>query len=782
MNSPTGSLAPGDLLADRYRITGPLGAGGMALVYRAEDLRHQRAVAVKVLQPEGGAELAAERFTQEIRTTATLQHPHIVPVFDSGSFGEQHFYVMPLIEGESLKDRLGRGGALEVAEAVRIVREIASALDHAHARGILHRDLKPANVLLSQGHAMLADFGIAHLMDVTDDDRMTRTGTSLGTPAYMSPEQATGAETLGPPSDVYALGAICFELLAGAPPFTGPTPEAVLIKRFTEDAPTLTAVRPGIPDRIAAAVGRALARDPGERFASAGAFAAALGSGPGVEREPSAQGVAVLPFTNGSASADDQYFADGLSEEITLLLTRLRSLRVIARTTMQSYRGRGDAVEAAGRELGVAHVLEGSVRRAGNRLRVTAALIRTADQFTVWSERFDGTMEDVFAVQDTIASAVLDALSVVLAPEQRQALHERPQISPADYDLHLKAQYEIGRATPTSIINAMALLEEALKRTPNQPLLLRGLAIARWQAVNLGVAGDRAATLRAALDCARRIEAIEPGSPYAAEVRGMVAVFEGELHRGWRELAAAYEALGAEGDAGLWFAMTCMFTGHHDIGLAVSEDGLARDPAHPLSWCIPVMIHQYAGRFDKALVAASDPPAAAAPPLVAMVRGMSELGRGDRDAAHAALVPALTPLPAPDAWSAMVAILVAGIRGDRSMLEAALTPDQVENARGDVQNAEVIAEAFLLLGDVDAAAEWLNYSATQGFGLHQYIVRDHALWRPHAADPRLSPLLATIRANAARAAQLVVPPRIQALAKARQASSAEVSHADGVAT
>ena len=223
-------------LTDRYRIDRELGAGGMATVYLAHDLKHQRNVAIKVMRPEVSAELTADRFLLEIRTTANLQHPHIVPVFDSGTAEGQLFFVMPLIEGESLRDRLDREGPLPVDEAIRLVREVAGALDYAHGQGILHRDLKPENIMLSRGHAMLADFGIARAAGTTGRERLTQTGMAIGTPAYMSPEQATGDRDIGPSSDIYGLAAILFELLTGEPPFTGPTFEAILVKRFTGSA------------------------------------------------------------------------------------------------------------------------------------------------------------------------------------------------------------------------------------------------------------------------------------------------------------------------------------------------------------------------------------------------------------------------------------------------------------------------------------------------------------------------------------------------------------------
>jgi eukaryotic-like serine/threonine-protein kinase len=263
-------------LADRYQLERELGAGGMATVYLAHDGRHGRSVALKLLRPELAAVIGAERFLAEIRTTANLQHPHILPLFDSGEVDGFLFYVMPFVEGESLRDRLNREKQLPVGEAVRIAGEVASALDYAHRHGVIHRDIKPENILLHDGQALVADFGIALAASKAGSTRMTETGMSLGTPHYMSPEQAMGEREIGPRSDVYALGAVTYEMLAGDPPFLGSTAQAIVAKVITEKPPPLTAARDTVPSAVAAAVHQALAKLPADRFASAAEFAAAL--------------------------------------------------------------------------------------------------------------------------------------------------------------------------------------------------------------------------------------------------------------------------------------------------------------------------------------------------------------------------------------------------------------------------------------------------------------------------------------------------------------------------
>src|ERR1041385_2022676 len=280
-------------LADRYRIERELGQGGMATVYLAEDLKHHRKVAVKVLRPELAAALGPERFLREIETTANLRHPHILPLYDSGEAGGFLFYVMPLVEGESLRDRLTREKQLPVDDALRIAREVADALSYAHARGVIHRDIKPENILLESGHAVVADFGIAKAVRAAGGEALTRTGMSIGTPSYMSPEQAAGEQDLDGRSDLYALACVLYEMLAGQPPFTGPTAEALVRQHMVVDAPPVTNFRPAVPSSVASALARALAKPPADRFNPVAQFSEALRPGEGPS--PAATTAAAAP-------------------------------------------------------------------------------------------------------------------------------------------------------------------------------------------------------------------------------------------------------------------------------------------------------------------------------------------------------------------------------------------------------------------------------------------------------------------------------------------------------
>jgi TolB-like protein len=491
-------------LADRYTLDRELGRGGMAVVWLAHDLKHDRPVALKIMRPELAATLGPARFLREIRLCARLQHPHILAVLDSGAVGQPNggaevlWFTMPFVEGESLRSRLVREGQLPLADSLRIAREMADGLHYAHQHGVIHRDIKPENILLAGTHALIADFGIARALaaDEGRDDRLTDTGLALGTPHYMSPEQAAGERALDARSDIYSLGCVLYEMLAGEPPFTGPNQQAILAKRLTGPAPHVSTVRE-IPPAVDRAVSRALARTPGDRFAAAADFAAALDTvaqsetaprrtvraialaaglvtvllagwlvierdGSGGSATPAS--AAVLPFVDMSPAKDQEYFSDGLTEELITSLSQVEGLRVAARTSSFQFKGRNADVRDVGRSLDVGAVLEGSVRKSGNRMRIAAQLVNATDGYQLWSQAYDRELTDVFAVQEEIARAIVQALRVKLGVAEGAALSAAPTRDLEAYDLYLKGRFAWNQRTAAAITEAVKYLEQAVAR------------------------------------------------------------------------------------------------------------------------------------------------------------------------------------------------------------------------------------------------------------------------------------------------------------------------------
>ncbi len=518
-------------LADRYRIERELGRGGMATVYLAEDLKHRRPVAIKVLKPELAGLLGPERFLREIEIAARLQHPHILAVFDSGVAGGMLYYVMPYVEGESLRARLIRERQLPLADALRIAREVVDALSYAHSRGIVHRDIKPENVLLESGHAVVADFGIARAFTEAGGETLTATGVTLGTPAYMSPEQATGAKDVDGRSDLYSLGCVLYEMLAGQPPFTGATAESIVHQHLSAAPRPVTELRPAVPASVAVALERALAKSPADRFSPVTLFGEALspreaqvpsatpprashrGPRPAwpaaavaiavvvvvallavrTARRPSAPRpavpvpgrteVAVLPFQNLSAGGPHAYFAGGLHDELLTQLAQVASLKVISRTSVMGYAGTTKPLRQIAGELGVGSVVEGTVQVEGDRLRVNVQLIDAATDEHLWAQRYDRTLDDAFAIQSEVAQRIVTAVGAALTSAEQGRLASAPTANPEAYRLYLQGEeYARRPGYPREAMEAaIGLYERALALDPRFALAHAALSMAHGE-------------------------------------------------------------------------------------------------------------------------------------------------------------------------------------------------------------------------------------------------------------------------------------------------------------
>ena len=522
-------------LAERYRLVRELGRGGMAVVYLADDLRHDRQVAIKILRPEICELLGIERFSREIAIAARLSHPHILPLHDSGIAEGLHYYVMPFVRGESLREKLRREVQLSVDDAIGIVRQAASALDHAHAQGLVHRDIKPENILLHEGVAMVADFGIA--VTVSPGDRITSASVALGTPAYMSPEQAAGESALDARSDQYALACVLYELLAGEPPYTGPTAQAIMAKRFTDPVPSIRRVRPAVPPAVDRALRRALSPVPADRFHTCSAFAEALVAAS--EREEREASVAVLPFQSLSADPSGAMFADGITEDVIAQLSRIRALKVISRTSAMQFRDRSEDRRAIAARLGVATLLEGSVRQAGDRVRIVAQLIDAADERQLWAETYDRQLTDIFQIQTDVALQIAGALKAELSRDEHRRLHATPTRDFRAYELYLRGRYWFSQYNEPGLLRGIECFEEAIALDPGYALAWTGIARANAEAITVqagvlpaGIAAPRAR------QAAERALALDPGLGEAHGVMGLIRMI---YDFDWEGAEAAYK-------------------------------------------------------------------------------------------------------------------------------------------------------------------------------------------------------------------------------------------------
>ena len=594
-------------LSRSYRIERELGQGGMATVYLAEDLRHKRKVALKVLKPELAESLGRQRFLREIRLAAGLNHPHILPLYDSGEADGFLFFVMPVMEGQTLRDRLRQEGQLSVESAVRIGSQVADALDYAHRRDVVHRDIKPENILLHEGHAVVADFGIgkAIVAAAAEATTFTQVGVTVGTPAYMSPEQAAGDDLDGR-SDLFSLGCMLYEMLTGEVAFKGATAQAVIASRFVHTPPEVTASRPAVPASVSQVVARLLSREAVDRFASGAQVIVALEKATTAPATPARvaheASIAVLPFSSLSRDADDEFFADGVTEEILNALAQIPKLRVAGRSSAFSFKGKSEDLRSIGAKLNVETILEGTIRRAGSRLRVTAQLSKASDGYQLWSERYDRVAEDVFAVQDEIAGAIAGRLRLTLAEGQAGRAAKPPTQHLGAYELYLKGRallYQRGRSIP----KALACFEEAVALDPDYAQAWAGMADGYSTSGYSGFM-PAAAVMPKALEAARRALQLDPD---LAEAHNALAcatlIWDRDYELAEREFKRAIELNPNYTQARAWYGLfylhwTCgRVREGHDVVLAATQN----DPLSGYGYVILAFTETVAGLHDEAV-------------------------------------------------------------------------------------------------------------------------------------------------------------------------------------
>jgi serine/threonine-protein kinase len=670
-------------LGDRYRIERELGRGGMAAVYLARDLRHDRAVAIKALAPHLGP-TGIDRFLHEIRIAARLTHPHVLGVHDSGEAHGLLYYVMPYVAGETLRARLDREGALPVADVARLLRDLADALAYAHGAGIVHRDLKPENVLLSAGHAVVADFGIAKaLAAATHGDAiqpaLTATGISLGTPAYMAPEQAVGGGAIDARADLYALGVVAYEALAGSHPFAGRSAQGLVTAHLTETPVPVGARRRDTPPPLAALVMQLLAKEPDARPASAEAVLRALDPAPIATRDrarswrgaaaaalvlivaaagyvlwrgltmrdarPDASSavavrtVAVLPFVNTGGDPADDYFSDGITDELAHALTRVPGVRLAGRTSSYAFKGRNVAAQEIGRTLDVGSLVSGTVRRAGGRLRMTAQLVSTADGKVVWDSVYESRAGDVFAVQDELTTAVVTALAPLLGergPAHAAAVAQgaRGTTDAEAYELYLKGRYhwlERGRA---NVERSIGYFQQAIARDPAFARAHAGLALAygvlpvyvfdasdsatpliaasarRALALDstvadahiaLAIALERRVRVREAEAHHRVAVALEPANVTARQALGLMLVSLGRTDEALTDLRLAAQLDPLAKSVGTGYALALISARRYPEAAAATRRTLALDSTFPLALWTLGLVQTFGGQPDSAV-------------------------------------------------------------------------------------------------------------------------------------------------------------------------------------
>jgi serine/threonine-protein kinase len=629
-----------------YAVERELGRGGMAVVYRAADRKHGRPVAIKVLHPELAGAVGTTRFRREIEAAAGLRHPNVVPLHDSGAGEGLLYYVMPLVDGGSLRERLRREPQLPVEDTLRIARQVADALDHAHARGLVHRDIKPENILLDGGHALVSDFGIAHAMGAAAGEALTATGLALGTPAYMSPEQAAGERALDARSDVYSLACVVYEMLAGSPPYGGATPQAVLARKMVEPVPSLRVVRETLPAAVDSAVAKALAKSPADRFATATQFVGALeralvGPAPPERRPRPArrraaaavltaallaaavpvgrrwwttarpadgdrriESLAVLPLENLSGDVGQDYFVLGMHGALVGELARVGGLRVVSRTSALRYRNSEKSVPEIAGELGVDAVVEGAVQRVGDSVRVQVQLVqaRPAER-NVWAHAYDRHVRDVPAVHADIARAVVHAVGAPARPDGVPRRAGARPVDPAAYDAYLRGRYYWSKRTEADLERALTYFRRALDHDPTFAPAYAGIGDAYVQLGGAAYAYRRPADTyppaRAAAERALQLDStLADAHVTLAQVAG---AYEWDWARAERSFRTAIALDPTYPTAHHLYSVLLVSVGRTEEALREAERARELDPLTPVITGNAARVAYFARRYDDAV-------------------------------------------------------------------------------------------------------------------------------------------------------------------------------------
>ena len=731
-------------IAERYEVIEQVGSGGMGVVYKARDVQLGRSVALKVLPAHLAADASARaRLQQEARAASKLDHPHIATIYEIGTTaGGSLFLAMAFAEGETLEKRIARG-PLAVKEALDVACHVADALAAAHRLGVVHRDIKPSNIIVTpEGTAKVIDFGVAK----TAGAALTGEGVRLGTVAYMSPEQ-TRSDAVDARTDLWSLGVVLYEMLTGKRPFRGESEEAVLLGIRTDEPPRLQETR-SVPASLARVVERCLAKDREDRYGSADDLLAALRAAAQGNEAASARaeriGLVVLPFANLSSDPENEYFSDGLTEEIITDLSHISALRVISRTSAMRLKASARDVQAIARELGVRYALEGSVRKSGDALGMGVQLVDAPSGEVVWAQKLGGSVGDVFDLQEQVARAVVDALRLRLSPGEARALAERPIPDVQAFESYLRARYEAYRFSKEGLERAERYIETALALVGDNALLYSTLGHITAMSVDAGVASGPPVLAR--VDAlAERVLTLDSASARGRWLKAFAAFYRGDVEAAMRAGEEALRIDPDETDALLLLGYVYVHVGRTGDALTLFERALRLDPLTPLAQVMPGSAAVFEGRFADAVESyrrgyEMEPES----PFSMFFYGWA-LAYARRLAEAIPVLRRTSEQFAGSPFASLADALAHALQGNAEAAVQAVSPALESAAWGSGMFARELAHCYALAGESGYALDWLERAIDLGLRNYDFLARHDTFLESVREEPRFQDLLARLR-------------------------------------
>jgi non-specific serine/threonine protein kinase len=789
-----------------YKILEKLGEGGMGVVYKAEDTKLKRTVALKFLSPQAlGTEDEKARFIHEAQAAAALNHPNICTVHEIDETEGQPFIAMEYIEGRSLKDVID-AGPLKLEESRNLAMQIAEGIHEAHRRRIVHRDIKPANIMITdEGRVKIMDFGLAKSPGRT---QLTREGTTVGTVMYMSPEQTRGEE-VDHWTDIWSLGVILYEMISGQPPFKGDHEQAVIYSIVNEEPKPLTSLRTGVPLELERITHKAMAKKPGDRYQHAdelmvdlrsltlgvdsdglsfsasrkteakaarqwrtllaGAFVLLVIAGVVYVtkfRQPLNEGITtaetladksaamvefdksivVLPFEDISPSGDNEYFSDGLTDEIIADLSKVHSLRVISRTSAMALKGTEMDVKSIGEKLDVRYVLEGSVRKAGDKLKITAQLIDATVDAHVWTEKYDGTLKDIFDMQEKVSRAIVGALKVELSADEDQVIAERPLDDVRAYELYLRAQEKTRQMSEEALDSAIDDLERGLEIVGDNALIFAAMGYVYWQYANIGDRnfGEIESRIEA---CVEKVFELEPESADGYMLLYHLEQFRRNTVRQVEYLKKVLERDPQNIDALISLAMAYASHAKLDVGWQILEMIERNDPLQPR---LPVgkgYMYLLDGRFDLALEVLEKSKDVHIPEIPKRILYAMLFLLTHRPEEASCVVETLEKDIPRSYFSRSMRLFLDAYEGEKASVDKIMTPDFAAATKQDYQYSTIVASAYAVLGEKDKALDWLENAIDEGFNNYIYMSQHDPFLKSLGEEERFKKLMRRAKTN-----------------------------------